>query len=145
MRPERYRRMDDYQRGCALSRLDIVCLREPFVRLRTGCNKGPKPYADFDDQAHPALRHSVRVLLPLASYSVRDYSASLNPPILHRKETLVDVLYPYHPVFSDLSAQEAASGLLARSDIGTKQAWLALLAESKLTIIGHQLVPTSDA
>ncbi|HJT71940.1 MAG TPA: DNA phosphorothioation-associated putative methyltransferase [Terriglobales bacterium] len=102
-------------------------------------------YADFDDQAHPELRHSVRVLLPLASYSVRNYSASLNPPILHRKETVVDVLYPYHTVFSELSAQEAASGLLARSDIGTKQAWLALLAESKLTIIGHQLIPTSDA
>lgn len=102
-------------------------------------------YDNFDEQAHPELRHSVRVFLPRASYSVRDYSASLNPPILHRKETLVDVLYPHHAVFSELSAQEAARGLLARSDIGTKQTWLALLAETKLTIIGHQLVPTSDA
>jgi DNA phosphorothioation-associated putative methyltransferase len=55
-------------------------------------------YGDFDEQAHPELRHSVRVFLPRASYLVRNYSASLNPPILHRKETLVDVLYQFQPV-----------------------------------------------
>lgn len=41
-------------------------------------------YKDFDEAVHPELHHSVRVHLPSASYAIRDYSSSENPPILHR-------------------------------------------------------------
>ena len=41
-------------------------------------------YRDFDEDPHPALERSIRVYLPRATYGIREYSESLNPPILHR-------------------------------------------------------------
>ena len=77
-------------------------------------------YRDFDDVAHPELLHSVRVHLPSASYTIRDYSSSGNPPILHRKESFVDPLYPNYGIFAELTRQEDDLGLLSRSDVGFK-------------------------
>jgi DNA phosphorothioation-associated putative methyltransferase len=102
-------------------------------------------YSDFEDQAHPELRHSVHVLLPRATYSIRDYSASTNPPILHRKETLVDVLHPSYLIFSELTREEDVEGLLSRSDIGLRQAWLEHLAANNMTIVGHRLIRSHPA
>lgn len=96
-------------------------------------------YDDFDQTAHPDLHYSVRVYLPRATYSIRDYSGSSNPPILHRKETLVDALHPRYTVFSELTQEEEEQGLLSRPDIGTRQSWLSLLAERELAIEGHRL------
>jgi DNA phosphorothioation-associated putative methyltransferase len=96
-------------------------------------------YADFDSTAHPELLYSIRVYLPRAEYSIRDYRSSTNPPILHRKETLVDPLYPNHAVFRALTEHESDLGLLSRSDIGTKTNWLALLEEKGLSIQDHQV------
>jgi len=96
-------------------------------------------YKDFDEEAHPALLHSVRVHLPSASYAVRDYSSSENPPILHRKESFVDPIYQNYSAFSELTRQEEDLGLLSRVDIGLKSEWLRLLSERKLHIIGHEV------
>lgn len=96
-------------------------------------------YGNFDEEAHPALLHSVRVHLPSASYAIRDYSSSENPPILHRKETLVDPLYPEYGTFAGLTRREEKAGLLSQLGIGFRQQWLALLAERHLRIIGHEL------
>jgi len=96
-------------------------------------------YNDFDQDAHPTLLRSIRVDLPRAVYSIREYCTSTNPPLLHRKETFVDPLYPGHKTFSDLTRQEEELGLLSRPDIGTRQGWLAILAERNLTITGHIL------
>jgi DNA phosphorothioation-associated putative methyltransferase len=96
-------------------------------------------YKDFDEEAHPALLHSVRVHLPSASYAIRDYSSSENPPILHRKESFVDPLYQNYSAFSELTRQEEDLGLLSRVDIGFKSEWLRLLSERKLHIIGHEV------
>lgn len=101
-------------------------------------------YDDFEGDAHPALRHSVRVYLPRAEYSIRDYSDSSNPPILHRKEMLVDAIHPSYSDFCELSEQEEQLGLLSRPDIGTKQSWLATLAENHLTIRGHSVYSTNE-
>jgi len=96
-------------------------------------------YRDFDEEAHPELLHSVRVFLPSASYVIRDYSSSENPPILHRKESFVDPLYEHYTTFVELTRQEESRGLLSRPDIGFKAEWLRLLAETHLHIVGHQL------
>lgn len=96
-------------------------------------------YSDFDEKAHPELLYSVRVYLPRAAYSIRDYSNSLNPPILHRKEMLVDSLHPSYAVFCELTQHEEQLGLLSRPDIGTRQSWLALLAANDLVIEGHRI------
>jgi DNA phosphorothioation-associated putative methyltransferase len=97
-------------------------------------------YKDFDEEAHPALLHSVRVHLPSAAYAIRDYSSSENPPILHRKESFVDPLYQSYGAFAELTRQEEDLGLLSRSEIGLKREWLHLLAESQVRIVGHRVL-----
>jgi DNA phosphorothioation-associated putative methyltransferase len=87
-------------------------------------------YKGFDEEAHPELLLSVRVHLPSASYAIRDYSSSENPPILHRKESFVDALYQSYGAFAELTRQEEDLGLLSRPEIGFKRAWLRLLAEA---------------
>lgn len=100
-------------------------------------------YKDFDEEAHPELLHSVRVHLPSTSYTIRDFSASDNPPILHRKETVVDALYPKYGMFAKLTTQEEELGILSQPDIGFRQQWLAILAEHRLRIVGHSIVRDS--
>ncbi len=96
-------------------------------------------YPTFDEDAHPPLARSVRVYLPRAAYSVRDYSSSTNPPILHRKDALVSTDYPRHAVFRQLTEAEERLGLLSAGDIGTRDAWLALLQSKGLRIEGHRI------
>jgi DNA phosphorothioation-associated putative methyltransferase len=102
-------------------------------------------YKDFDDEAHPPLLYSVRVHLSSTSYAIRDYSSSVNPPILHRKETFVDPLYPGYGMFSELTQQEEALGLLSRPEIGFRREWQSLLAEHSLRIVGHAIFRNEDA
>ena len=94
-------------------------------------------YPDFDAEGHPPLLHSVRVHLPSTSYVIRDFSSSENPPILHRKETFVDMLYPNFHTFAELTRQEEELGLLSHPEIGFKQQWQRLLSERQLRIVGH--------
>ncbi|HEY1757091.1 MAG TPA: DNA phosphorothioation-associated putative methyltransferase [Bryobacteraceae bacterium] len=102
-------------------------------------------YKNFDENAHPELLHSVRVHLPSATYTIRDYSASDNPPVLHRKEAFVDPLYPEYAAFAHLTEQEEKLGLLSAPNIGFKNDWLKLLNERNISIVGHQLRGGLDA
>jgi DNA phosphorothioation-associated putative methyltransferase len=96
-------------------------------------------YEGFDDDPHPALTRSVRVHLPRASFEVRDYSPSANPPILHRKDALVLPSYPRYPEFQALTEQEESLGLLSSHEIGFRTAWIALLASRGLAVQGHRV------
>lgn len=101
-------------------------------------------YPGFEDLPHPELTYSVRVFLPTASYGIKNFSDSENPPILHRKETFVDAFHPRYVEFAELSAQEEALGLLGRTDIGTRKGWQAVLQEKGLQLVGHSLVFTGS-
>ena len=101
-------------------------------------------YPDFDKVAHPELRFSVRVHLPTATYTVRDYLMSDNPPILHRKEAFVDPLYPRYSAFAELSRQEEELGLLSRNDVGHRKQWEAVLLEKNLTVVDHVITATKS-
>jgi DNA phosphorothioation-associated putative methyltransferase len=100
-------------------------------------------YKGFNEEAHPELLHSVRVHLPSASYTIRDYSSSENPPILHRKEAFVDPLYPDYGAFSELTRQEEDLGFLSRPEIGFRQQWQRLLVEHHLKVVGHTICRTT--
>jgi DNA phosphorothioation-associated putative methyltransferase len=102
-------------------------------------------YKDFENEAHPELILSVRVYLPTSSYAIRNYSNALNPPILHRKEALLDPLYPRYSEYANLSAQEDNRNLLSRSDIGTRSGWEAALIQQNIRIEGHSLIEISSA
>ncbi len=98
-------------------------------------------YLRFDDDPHPALVRALLVRLDDLSLSIRDYSHSDNPPILHRKELLVPPDYPRRETFARLSRQEERHGLFVDpKSIGSRQSWQNLLLKKGLALRGHRLV-----
>jgi hypothetical protein len=70
-----------------------------------------------------------------------DYASDGNPPILHRKETLVAPDYPLQARFVRLTPQEEQRGFLADSAvIGTRAGWEARLRASCFALRGHRLI-----
>jgi DNA phosphorothioation-associated putative methyltransferase len=104
-------------------------------------------YNHFDEDPHPALLRSVKVFLPKATFDIREYFNSDNPPILHRKETFVLASYPHFETFKRLSEQEVSLGLLSSPEIGYRRYWSNLLVSKGISFDGHNLVlaPTSFA
>jgi DNA phosphorothioation-associated putative methyltransferase len=94
-------------------------------------------YENFDQDAHPALLRSVRVYMPRAIFSVRDYSDVANPPILHRKDLLVRRDYPHIDKFRRLTEAEEKLGLLSEDGIGFRARWAELLEARGAQILGH--------
>lgn len=97
-------------------------------------------YKAFEEDGHPELQYSVRVHLPTASYAIRDYTESENPPILHRKEALVAADHSNFREFASLTEREEHFGLLAHPTIGFRTQWRQLLAERGLEVVGHEIV-----
>ncbi len=96
-------------------------------------------YRDFEENPHPELTYSLRVYLPKASYDLRNYAESQNPPILHRKESFLDPLHPRYAEYAQLTAEEESLELLSRNDIGTRRGWEQLLTSRGLKIDGTSL------
>ena len=116
-------------------------IEHDIVKLSThGRSVSFLKYGDFEAIAHPELQYSVRVFLPKATYTVRQYSNSDNPPILHRKESFIDVLHPRYEEFAALTRAEDALGLLSRPDIGSRKAWISALSERGVGIVGHTII-----
>ena len=75
---------------------------------------------DIFDHPHPELKASIVVDLATGKIRRFDYSHSQNPPILHRKETLLDPAHPLIPQFSALTeAEEKAGGV--RTALSTRE------------------------
>jgi DNA phosphorothioation-associated putative methyltransferase len=127
--------------GCAraltgtVDRANIVKLNR--IELRVGYHV----YPGFDRHPHPALEASVRADLRHLDVKYPDFSKSENPPILHRKDSLVTEDYPGRDKFARLTAQEERLGLLAdTAAIGTRERWERLVAGKGLRFAGHRLV-----
>ena len=102
-------------------------------------------YPAFDSDPHPELRRSVCVHLGERRVSVRDYSASTNPPLLHRKECFVIVDYPHRQKFERLTRSQERLGLLDDPrTIGHRRGWNARLAAAGMEMHGHRVVRTFD-
>ena len=81
-------------------------------------------YPDFKTNPHPALLRSAKLSLRTREIDYFDYTASNNPPILHRKEAFLTADHPLHAKFAQLTAQEEKHGLLDDSSaIGTREGW----------------------
>jgi DNA phosphorothioation-associated putative methyltransferase len=98
-------------------------------------------YPAFDTDSHPALAASLRADLRRLHVKFTDFSASQNPPILHRKETFVPEDYPGRDKFARLTMQEERAGLLddART-IGTREAWKTRVNQAGFRLVGHRLM-----
>jgi DNA phosphorothioation-associated putative methyltransferase len=98
-------------------------------------------YPRFDRDPHPALAASVVVPLQTFRIQFRDFSATANPPILHRKETFVGRDYPRRSTFERLTEQEQRMGLLDETaTIGTRDGWNERLRSAGVQLRGHRIV-----
>jgi DNA phosphorothioation-associated putative methyltransferase len=98
-------------------------------------------YPAFDTDPHPILATSVTVNLRKLTVDRRDYRASANPPLLHRKEEFIAEDHPLRERFARLTAQEVRRGLYATPErIGTLQGWQQVLDEHGVQLRGHRLV-----
>lgn len=98
-------------------------------------------YPDFDDDPHPALHRSFRLNLRTRQLDCYDYATTVNPPVLHRKETFLHPDDERRVKFARLTAQEDKHELLEEaSGIGTRDGWARRLAERGFTLKGHRLV-----
>src|SRR5205807_2985697 len=60
-------------------------------------------YPEFETDPHPALLRCVRLNLRTRQIECYDYAKSANPPVLHRKETLLVPSDPLHARFARLT------------------------------------------
>jgi DNA phosphorothioation-associated putative methyltransferase len=98
-------------------------------------------YPDFERDPHPMLMRAVKLAMRTQELYSYEYSASENPPILHRKETFLETDHPLYQRFARLTQQEEKRDLLVDSaSIGTKLAWEERLRKSGIAIRGHRLV-----
>ena len=60
-------------------------------------------YPGFETDLHAALQRSVTLSLCSREIDCREYAASANPPVLHRKEAFLTEDHPLHARFAHLS------------------------------------------
>jgi DNA phosphorothioation-associated putative methyltransferase len=97
-------------------------------------------YGSFSSNPHPPLEFSRRVDLSTGKATYHNYGRSNNPPILHRKELLLEKGHPLYKKFSALTQQELAAGLLDSPQIGRRKGWTKLLRRKGYRLSGHTLV-----
>ena len=103
-------------------------------------------YEKFDNKPHPRLLSTTTVLLREQRVRFLDYAERENPPVLHRKETMVDKDYPHYDKFKKLTEAEEKAGLLERGakGIGLRFLWEERLEEVGYKLRGHQLIKNKN-
>jgi DNA phosphorothioation-associated putative methyltransferase len=90
-------------------------------------------YKNFLKIPHPVLQYAVIVDYPTDKIRKYNYINSKNPPILHRKETLLEPSHHLVRKFNALTEAEEKMGLYDNPKIiGFKRNWEQLLVQSKL-------------
>ena len=139
----------------------------PVLRLYEGCARGylgqvdganlaklyrnePRisylSYPEFDSEPHPALRFSITVNLQTFQVKSRNYNATRNKPVLHRKELFVSPEHPHYQKWARLTRIEEKKGLFENtSRIGLEQGWHETLTEKGLYLKGHRLLSQRDS
>ena len=97
-------------------------------------------YPDFNKVGHPRLHKTTVVMLRERKIVFRDYASAENPPVLHRKETLLSKNDPRFGQFAALSDAEEKAGLLENPfEIGNLASWQARLQSRGYVVKGHKL------
>ena len=102
-------------------------------------------YPDFFDQPFPSLNCYWTVDLAQETVRFRSYEGSFNPPILHRKELLLEQEHPRQPEFQALTQAAELIGLFDDPiRIGFQRPWQALLEKKGYRLSGHELIPIGN-
>ncbi len=103
-------------------------------------------YPEFDSDPHPALQTRMQVDLRDLHVHYQDYDREDNPPLLHRKDSLVRPDYPLYERFTHLTRQEENWGLLDNlSRISDRRGWEKCLGAHCAQLQGHRVVWRQDA
>jgi len=97
-------------------------------------------YPTFFTESYPALHNSILVNIENQSYRESDYSASENPPILHRKETFLKPDHPSILIFTEITQEGEAIGLYENpKTIGFRKSWGSLISRKGYMLINGRL------
>jgi len=101
-------------------------------------------YPTFFTEAYPALTQSVTIDLVKLTHRITKYEQSDNPPILHRKETMVPVTHDAYESFVHITQEGENAGLYEKSRmIGFKQSWERLITEHGYELVDGRLFRAS--
>ena len=101
-------------------------------------------YPHFFEDSYPALKQSVTVDLNKLSHRVTSYNLEDNPPILHRKETMIHTAHPAHEGFCIITQEGEAAGLYENSRmIGFKSSWNNLIVKHGYDLVDGRLFRSS--
>ena len=101
-------------------------------------------YPLFFEDSYPALEQSVNVDLTKLTHRITNYSKQDNPPILHRKETMVPKLHESYEHFCMLTQEGEAIGLYENSRmIGFKKSWERLIEKHGYELVNGRLFRSS--
>ncbi|MEI7236249.1 DNA phosphorothioation-associated putative methyltransferase [Pectobacterium carotovorum] len=102
-------------------------------------------YPDFYSDSYPALEQSLNVDLSKLSHKVTCYRSSDNPPILHRKETMILPESDYYEHFASLTKEGEKAGLYENTrTIGFKRSWLNLIKKKGYHLVNGRLLKADD-
>ena len=102
-------------------------------------------YPTFFEEPFPALRASWRVHIPTVTVRYRDYSESLNPPILHRKELMLPESHPDRDRLMAVTDLAESIGLFKDpTRIGFRNQWLELISSKGYEVVGQELAPKAN-
>lgn len=101
-------------------------------------------YPTFEEESYPALKQSVTVDLQKLTHKVTDYTNYDNPPILHRKETMVLPDHTQYEEFKQITEEGEQAGLYENSrHIGFKASWEALINAHGYELVDGRLFRNS--
>ncbi|MHB1872995.1 MAG: DNA phosphorothioation-associated putative methyltransferase [Steroidobacteraceae bacterium] len=130
-----------------VERADLLAERQPWnVAKLQGNAVSLLLYEPFETTAFPALLAAIRVDLDDGRVVHTDYRQRANPPILHRKETLLRPDDPRRPAFAALTRLAEEHKLFAEPHrIGTRKAWLERVEAAGLVVQGARLLHRETA
>lgn len=112
----------------------LVKLAKRDFRLSLLC------YPTFFEEAYPSLKQSVTVDLAKLKHTVTRYEEHDNPPILHRKETMLTPDHPMAEQCRQITEEGELAGLYEQPRmIGFKQSWLRLIARHGYALVDGRL------
>ena len=102
-------------------------------------------YRDFFEEGFPELKEYWTVDYETNKCLYRTYESSINPPILHRKELLLNKTHEHYRIYEKLSKDAEELGLFEKKNqIGFKRFWTALLKSKGYEVSGNSLVPIAN-
>ena len=98
-------------------------------------------YPEFFDDEFPSLAKSTTVNTASKSVKIRNYDLHGNPPILHKKELLLDTTNHKRPMFLLFTEQLEARNIKPnKPGLGFKKQWETYLGIMGVAVKNHQLM-----